>query len=81
MPTAPQRSERIAYRRGVSLLVLTLLVPGSAQVIAGGVGLGRFALRVWMSVVGVGIAFAALVFLRRDWAIALYPHTAPPWVR
>ena len=79
VPTARQRSERIAFRRGVSLLVLTLLVPGSAQVIAGGVGLGRFALRVWMSVVGVGIAFAALVFLRRDWAIALYAHPATQW--
>lgn len=74
VPTARQRSERIAFRRGVALLVLTLLIPGSAQVIAGGVGLGRFALRVWMSVVGVALAFVALVLLRRDWALALYAH-------
>ncbi len=79
-PTARQRSERIAFRRGVSLLVLTLLVPGSAQVIAGGVGLGRFALRVWLSVVGVALAFGALVLLRRDWALALYAHPATQWI-
>ena len=80
VPTARQRSERIAFRRGVALLVLSLIVPGSAQVIAGGAGLGRFALRVWMALVGLALAFGALVLLRRDWALALYAHPASQWV-
>ena len=79
-PTVRQRSERIAFRRGVSLLALTLFVPGSAQVIAGGRGLGRFALRVWLVVLGVLAAFLALAWLRRDWAVALYAHPFTQWI-
>ncbi len=80
VPTVRQRGERIAFRRGVSLLVLTLLLPGSAQVVAGGRGLGRFALRVWFVVVASLGAFVALALARRDWALALYAHPATQWL-
>ena len=80
LPTPRQRSERIAFRRGVSLLTLTLLAPGSAQVIAGGRGLGRFALRVWLAVLTTLVAFVALAVARRDWALALYAHPITQWV-
>ncbi len=79
-PTVRERSERVAFRRGVSLLALTLLVPGSAQVIAGGRGVGRFALRVWLVVVAALVSFIALALLRRDWALALYAHPVTQWV-
>ena len=79
-PNARQRSERVAFRRGLSLLLLTLVVPGSAQVIAGGRGLGRMALRVWLVVVGVLVAFAVLALTRRDWALTVYAHPATQWV-
>lgn len=78
--TARQQSDRIAFRRALSLLGLTLVLPGSAQVIAGGKGLGRFALKVWLVVVGAALAFGALVLLRRDWALALYAHPVTQWI-
>lgn len=80
IPSARQRSERLAFRRGVSLLVLTLLVPGSAQVVAGGRGVGRFALRVWLGLVATLVGFLVLAFARRDWALALYAHPVTQWV-
>jgi len=78
--TPRERGERIAFRRGVSLLVLTLLVPGSAQVIAGGRGLGRFAMKVWLVIVGVLALFTGLALVRLDWAVALYAHPWTQWV-
>ena len=79
-PTVRERSERVAFRRGISLLALTLLVPGSAQVIAGGRGVGRFALRVWLVVVAALVSFIALALLRRGWARAVYVHPGPQWL-
>ncbi|WP_232549442.1 LCP family protein [Propioniciclava soli] len=78
--TPQERSERLAFRRGVSLLVLTLLVPGSAQVIAGGKGLGRFAMRLWLGVLGVLGLFALLFALHRNAAIAVYAHPFTQWL-
>jgi polyisoprenyl-teichoic acid--peptidoglycan teichoic acid transferase len=41
------RSARIKRRRGLTLLAMTLLLPGSAQLVAGNRRVGRLALRVW----------------------------------
>jgi LCP family protein required for cell wall assembly len=49
-------SSRIRFRRALTLLVMTLLAPGSAQLVAGRRGVGRFALRVTMAVVGTLVA-------------------------
>ena len=78
--SARERGERIAFRRGVSLLVLTLLIPGSAQLIAGGRGLGRFAVRVWAGTLAVGVAFGVLALAQRTWAIAVYAHPWTQWL-
>lgn len=66
------RAEQLAFRRGLSLLVLTLLVPGSAQVIAGGKGLGRFALRIWVGVLTVLALFGILLLVNQNAAITVY---------
>jgi hypothetical protein len=42
-------------------------------------GLGRFALRVWLGRWPSGSRSSLLVFLRRDWAIALYAHPVTQW--
>ena len=47
---------RIRFRRAITLLVMTLLVPGSAQLVAGRRTVGRIALRVWMVAVGTLVA-------------------------
>ena len=77
---ADRWSRHIAWRRGVGLLVMTLLVPGSAQLVAGGKGLGRFALKVW-AIVWVALAgFVVLVLTNRTLAVTLYTHPATQWI-
>lgn len=44
------RSARVKLRRGVTLLAMTLVLPGSAQLVAGNRRIGRIALRVWAGV-------------------------------
>ncbi|QIK71337.1 LCP family protein [Propioniciclava coleopterorum] len=77
---AAQQSRRIAWRRGVGLLVMTALAPGSAQLVAGGRGVGRFAMRVWGGVLLLLAAFVATVLLNRNLAVALFTHPATQWI-
>lgn len=78
--TPQERANRIAFRRGLALLFMTLFVPGSAQLVVGGRGLGRLAMRVWLAVIGFVAAFALLFVLRRNWAIGLYANSWTQWV-
>jgi LCP family protein required for cell wall assembly len=57
-------AERVRFRRALSLLVMTLLLPGSAQLVAGRRAVGRFAIRMWL-VSLVGLAFVVLLGLAR----------------
>ncbi|KRF29446.1 transcriptional regulator [Nocardioides sp. Soil805] len=41
------------FRRAVTLMVMTLVIPGSAQLVAGNRRLGRIAIRVWLGVIVV----------------------------
>ena len=61
---APPVSPRVApgsthFRRGVMLMLMTLVLPGSAQLVAGRKSVGRIALRTWLGL----IATVALLFL------------------
>ena len=49
MPKPQTRSERIKRRRGLTLLAMTLVLPGSAQLVSGNRRVGQLALRVWAS--------------------------------
>ncbi len=61
---APERAARIRFRRAITLMVMTLVVPGSAQLVAGNARIGRLALRTWTGlwVLGLGSVLAALVW-------------------
>jgi polyisoprenyl-teichoic acid--peptidoglycan teichoic acid transferase len=50
-----ERATRVRFRRAMSLMVMTLLVPGSAQLLAGNRRIGRIAVRVWLTLLGLGI--------------------------
>ena len=62
-PHAPRFGDhdaaRVRFRRAVTLLLMTLVLPGSAQLVAGNRKVGRIALRVWLG----GIAAVVLVVL------------------
>ncbi|MGI8646442.1 MAG: LCP family protein [Nocardioides sp.] len=53
--TVDDRATRVRFRRAMSLMVMTLLVPGSAQLLAGNRRLGLIALRVWIGLLAAGV--------------------------
>ena len=62
-------ASRVRFRRAVTLLVMTLLLPGSAQVAAGRRDVGRLALRIaagslasLVLVVALGLAWHGVVY-------------------
>ena len=62
-------SSRIQFRRALVLMLMTLVLPGSAQLVAGNKRVGRIALRTWFGLIAtlvvlflVGLAFSSFVF-------------------
>jgi polyisoprenyl-teichoic acid--peptidoglycan teichoic acid transferase len=49
--TAGDRAARVRFRRAMALMLMTLVLPGSAQLVAGNRQVGRVALRIWFGVV------------------------------
>jgi LCP family protein required for cell wall assembly len=62
---------RMRRRRAFTLVLLTLLLPGSAQLVAGRRGLGRFALRVWFSLAALVVLMGVVFLLSQSLAIGL----------
>jgi polyisoprenyl-teichoic acid--peptidoglycan teichoic acid transferase len=58
-PTTPgsaaDRAARVRFRRALALMVMTLLVPGSAQLAAGDRRVGKLALRIWLAALVTGL--------------------------
>lgn len=51
--TADDRAARVRFRRAMALMVMTLLLPGSAQIVAGNRRVGWIALRTWFGCVAL----------------------------
>ncbi|WIK82332.1 LCP family protein [Micrococcus lylae] len=68
--TAPERTKRSAI-----LLLLTLLVPGGAQVVAGNRRLGRAALRVTMTVWAALLVCLLISFVARGWLLNMLANS------
>lgn len=63
------RASGVQFRRALVLLLLTLVLPGSAQLVAGRKETGRLALRIWFGLIavvallfGLGLLFGSFVF-------------------
>ena len=67
-----QLSPALRLRRGILLVLLTLVVPGSAQLVAGSRRMGRAAVRVWMGVLLVAVLLGALYLVDRASVIGLF---------
>ncbi|WP_203336864.1 LCP family protein [Nocardioides limicola] len=61
---AGERAARVRFRRAITLMVMTLVLPGSAQLVAGHRPLGRAAIRVWAALWAV---FGFLLLLGYLW--------------
>lgn len=75
--TVAERAARVRFRRALSLMVMTLVVPGSAQLSMGDRRVGRIALGVWTSVLAIGLVTALVVLVQPTVAIDL---AAKPWL-
>jgi polyisoprenyl-teichoic acid--peptidoglycan teichoic acid transferase len=64
LPGSEDRLARVRFRRAVTLMLMTLVIPGSAQLVAGRRKVGRVALRVWLclAVLLVLVALVGLVW-------------------
>ena len=51
----PDRAARVRFRRAVALMLMTLVLPGSAQLVAGNKKVGRIAMRVGLVLLGIGL--------------------------
>ena len=71
LQTSQRRSERVKLRRGLTFLLMTLVLPGSAQVAAGNRRVGRTALRVWAALWVLAILTGLFVLVWRSAAITV----------
>ncbi len=70
-PSALGRSQAVKLRRGLTMLVMSMLVPGSAQVAAGNRRVGRIAMRVWMTVIALAVLALLLLLVARGVLVGL----------
>lgn len=80
LPPAAERSSRYKFRRGLALIGMSLVIPGSAQLAAGNKRVGRIALRVWLIVLAAVVLVAVLALLARGFVIAAYANGITPMV-
>lgn len=71
--TTLDRAQRVRFRRAVALMVMTLLIPGSAQLVAGNRRVGRIAMRIWMGLIATGVLSIVVSYFSHGfafWAIS-----------
>jgi polyisoprenyl-teichoic acid--peptidoglycan teichoic acid transferase len=64
----------LARRRASTLLLLTVLIPGSAQLVAGNRSLGRIAVRVLVGAVAIALGLGALALVSRTATLTVTTH-------
>src|SRR5215218_5597226 len=74
--SAADRAARVRYRRALMLMVMTLVVPGSAQLVAGDRRVGRVATRVWAVLVALGLVGLVLALWHHQYAFWFASDTA-----
>jgi polyisoprenyl-teichoic acid--peptidoglycan teichoic acid transferase len=80
--TADDRAARVRFRRAMALMLMTLLLPGSAQIVAGNRRIGWIAVRTWFVAVLVLLATAVGGLLDHDLLLRLGTDTfALFWTR
>jgi LCP family protein required for cell wall assembly len=69
MSPVSERAAQVRFRRALSLMAMTLVAPGSAQLVAGNRRVGTLALRTWLGLLVVGVV--ALLAVAVDRSLAL----------
>ncbi len=71
-------SARIRFRRSMALMVMTLLMPGSAQLVAGNKRVGRVVVRICIGLLSVAVLLGVVALVHRSWLLTL--ATDPSWL-
>ncbi|NRQ51498.1 LCP family protein [Aeromicrobium stalagmiti] len=71
-------SARIQFRRALTLTAMTLVMPGSAQLVAGNKRVGRICLRVWLAFLAVGAVVLLLALTSRQTLLSLTLDSSGP---
>jgi LCP family protein required for cell wall assembly len=66
---------RIRFRRAVTLMLMTLVIPGSAQLVAGPREVGRIAMRVWMGTIATVLFVGFLGLVSQSFALWFFTNT------
>lgn len=66
-----ERAARVRFRRALTLMAFTLVVPGSAQLVAGNRQVGRIAVRIWLATLAVLAFLGIRLLLDRSYALTL----------
>jgi LCP family protein required for cell wall assembly len=66
-----ERAARVRFRRAITLMLMTLLWPGTAQLVAGDRRVGRIAMWTWVGLVLVGATALGLSLWRRDLMLSM----------
>jgi LCP family protein required for cell wall assembly len=66
-----RRSDIVRLRRSLSLMLMTLLAPGSAQLVAGNRRVGRIAMRIWLTLVLAVLVLGVAGLVDRRWVLDL----------
>ncbi len=70
-----ERAGRVRFRRAMSLMLMTLMVPGSAQFVYGNRRIGRAALATWAVVICVGLGILVSTLVSHRTAFFLVSNT------
>ncbi|HEX6246434.1 MAG TPA: LCP family protein [Nocardioidaceae bacterium] len=70
-----ERLARLRFRRAVTLMLMTLVIPGSAQLVAGNKQVGRVALRIWLALIATAVAVVLLGLVWHGFAFWLVSNT------
>ena len=71
----PDRAARVRYRRAMTLVLMTLVVPGSAQLVTGNRRVARIATRTWAAVLVVLVLVALAAVLLPGFVLWLATRT------
>jgi len=66
---------RIRFRRALALMVMTLVLPGSAQLVAGRKDVGRIAMRIWFGLVLTTMALIVIELVSHGFAFWFLSNT------
>ncbi len=71
MSDVADATARIQFRRGLTLTLMTLVMPGSAQLVTGNKKVGRIAVRIWLGVLALGALLLLVSMVSRRGLFAL----------